>query len=120
MISALRGNRGLYHKTYYGRHLRISIISLSVCPWQAFPARSSVFLGKARAYPSEASLRYSTLGEAPSLTQKHQTRLEILATDIHSSLLRKSINYSRNKFMIQVPDVFVICEKPIILYVIIN
>jgi hypothetical protein len=28
---------GLYHKTYYGRNLRISVISLSVCPWEAFP-----------------------------------------------------------------------------------
>jgi hypothetical protein len=29
---------GLYHKTYYGHNLRNSVISLSVCPWQAFPA----------------------------------------------------------------------------------
>jgi hypothetical protein len=34
--------RGLYHKAYYGRNLRISEMSQSVCPWQAFPAKSSV------------------------------------------------------------------------------
>jgi len=34
---------GLYHKTYYGRNLWISVISKSVCPWQAFPAQSSVY-----------------------------------------------------------------------------
>jgi hypothetical protein len=28
--------RDLYHKTYYSCHLRISIISSSVCPWQTF------------------------------------------------------------------------------------
>ncbi len=32
------------------------------------------------------------------LTGKHQTRLERLAKDKHSSLLRKSVNCSRNKF----------------------
>ncbi len=29
---------GLYHKTYYGHNLRISVISQSVCPWPAFQA----------------------------------------------------------------------------------
>jgi len=33
---------GLDHKTYYGLNLRSSIISLSVCPWQAFPAWTRV------------------------------------------------------------------------------
>jgi hypothetical protein len=28
----------LYHKTYNNRNLWISVISESVCPWQAFPA----------------------------------------------------------------------------------
>jgi len=27
-----------YHKTFYGRNLRIFIIRYSVCAWQAFPA----------------------------------------------------------------------------------
>ncbi len=30
--------RGLYYKIFYGRNLRIFVISSSVCPWQAFPA----------------------------------------------------------------------------------
>jgi hypothetical protein len=29
---------GLYYKTYFGRNLRIFVISYSVCPWQVFPA----------------------------------------------------------------------------------
>jgi hypothetical protein len=32
------------------------------------------------------------------LTSKHWTRQERLARDKHSSLLRKSVNYGRNKF----------------------
>jgi hypothetical protein len=32
------------------------------------------------------------------LTCKHYTRLERLARDKHSSLLRKSVNYGRKKF----------------------
>ena len=32
------------------------------------------------------------------LTLKHSTRLERLAKDKHSSLLRKSVNYGRKKF----------------------
>ncbi len=55
---------------------------------------------KVTAYMSEAPFRErcSTLGQAPSLTHKHQTRLERLARDKHSGLLRKSVNYGRNKF----------------------
>jgi hypothetical protein len=29
---------GQSYKTFYGHNLRIFIMSLSVCPWQAFPA----------------------------------------------------------------------------------
>ncbi len=47
---------------------------------------------------SEAPFRYSTLGQAPGLTHKHQPMLERLAGDKHSSLLRKSINYGRKTF----------------------
>ena len=39
-----------------------------------------------------------TLGQAPSLTHKHQARLKRLTRDKHSSLLWKSVNYSCNKF----------------------
>ncbi len=47
--------RGLYYKAYNGSNLRISVISKSVYPWQAFA-------GKAGAYLSEAPFRCSTLG----------------------------------------------------------
>ncbi len=35
--------RSLYYKTFYGRNVRIYIISQRVCPWQVFPAQSNVF-----------------------------------------------------------------------------
>jgi hypothetical protein len=38
------------------------------------------------------------LSGAPSLTHKHWTRLNRLARDKPSSLLRKSVNYGRKKF----------------------
>ncbi len=46
---------------------------------------SLVFASKARAYLSEAPFTYSTLeyGYAPSLTNKHKTRLERLAREKH-------------------------------------
>ncbi len=34
----------------------------------------------------------------PGLARKHWNRLEMLARDKHSSLLRKSINYGFNEF----------------------
>ncbi len=33
-----KGPWGLYYKTFYGRNLKIFLISLSVCPWQASAA----------------------------------------------------------------------------------
>ncbi len=69
-------SRSLYYKTYYNHNLQIFIISQSVFPWQASPAQSN----------------------GSSLTRKHYTRLERLARDKHTSLLRKSVNQSRNKF----------------------
>ncbi len=59
---------------------------------------SLVFAGKAETYPSDAPLKCSTLGSAPGLTHKYKTRLERLARDKHSSLLRKSVNYGSKKF----------------------
>ncbi len=59
---------------------------------------SQMFAGKAGAYPSEASFSYSTLGCAPDLTDKHLSRLEKLARDKHSSLLRKFVNYGQKIF----------------------
>ncbi len=87
--------QGLYYKTFFGRNLRIIMISQSVCIWQAFTAQSNVCVG---AYPGEAPFRCSTLGYAPGLTHKHQSRQERLARDKQSSLIRKSVDYDRKKF----------------------
>jgi hypothetical protein len=51
---------------------------------------SLILAGKAEAYVSEALFRYSTLGQAPSLTHKLYTRLEMLGGDKHSSLFGKN------------------------------
>jgi hypothetical protein len=42
-IKLVQSNQGLYYKTFHGRKLRIYVISLSVCPWLAFPALSNVY-----------------------------------------------------------------------------
>ncbi len=58
----------------------------------------SLIFGSLPAYLSEAPFRNSTLGYAPYLTHKHYTRLERLARDKRSSLLRKLITCGRKKF----------------------
>ncbi len=55
---------GQCYKTFYGRNLRIFIISQSVCP-------SLVFAGKAGAHMSEATFRCSTSTWPPDLTHKY-------------------------------------------------
>jgi hypothetical protein len=57
-----------------------------------------MFAGKVGAYLSEALLRCSTLGKAPGLSHEHQTKVERLARDKHSSLLRNFGNYGPKKF----------------------
>ncbi len=58
----------------------------------------TVLADKAGAYQSEAPFRCSNLGQAPGSTRKHKTKLERLARDKHSSLLRKFVNYGNKKF----------------------
>ncbi len=87
--------RGLYYETFYGRNLRIFVIS-SIVFVLCKPFQPSVmFVGKARSLPQSASL-----------TRKHSTRLERIAIDKHSSLLRKSVNYGRKKFYSTGPCIF--------------
>ncbi len=57
---------------------------------------SLMFVGKTGTYPSETHLVCSTLGQAAGLIHKNYSRLEKLAKDKHSSLLRKFINYGEN------------------------
>ncbi len=91
---------GLYYKAFYGCNLRIFVISWSVCPWQAFPAQSDILW--VRPEPT----RVKNLSGAPL-----QGRLLASPTNIrlgwkgkHFSLLRKSVNYGRKSFIVQVPD----------------
>jgi hypothetical protein len=44
-------------------HIRYKLECLSLA--------SQMFVGKVGAYPSEAPLRFSTLGKAPDITHKH-------------------------------------------------
>jgi hypothetical protein len=61
---------------------------------------------KDEAYPSEASFRCSTLGEAPGLTHKNEIRLERLARDKQSTSLQKLVNNARKSFIGLAPGVF--------------
>jgi hypothetical protein len=60
-----------------------------------------MFAGKAGTYPSEAPM-------ALHINSKHHTRLRRIAWGKHSNLLRKSVNYGRNKFYSTGPRVKVI------------
>ncbi len=66
----------------------VLVISQSVCPTQS----SLIFSSKTAAYPSEASIRWPILRQAPGFTQKHTTR------DKQSSSLQTFVNYVRKKF----------------------
>ncbi len=89
--------RGQCYQTFYGRNLRNFVISWNVCPGKPFQP-SVMFVGKARAYPSDVTFSCCTLGWAPGITHKYQTRLERLTRDKCFSLLRKFVHYGRKKF----------------------
>jgi hypothetical protein len=46
---------------FYGRNLWIFVITKSVCPWQAFPAKSLMFAGRAGASPTNIRLGWKGL-----------------------------------------------------------
>ncbi len=50
------------------------------------------------AYPRVGHLKGAPLMKALALNCKHETKLERLARNKHSSLLRKFINYGHKKF----------------------
>ncbi len=77
--------RSQCYKTLYVCNLRMILISQSVCPLQAFPAQSNIC----------GVEHHSRVGSC--LNHKHQTRLERLARDKHSSLLGSFVNYGRKK-----------------------
>ncbi len=59
-------------------NLQIFVINFrNICPSKPFKP-GLMFAGKARAYLSEAPVRYSTLWYTPSLTHKQKTILENL------------------------------------------
>ncbi len=66
------------YKTFF--ILKLQILVLSVCPWQA--------------YLSWAPLE----GRSTNLTNKNKARLEKLARDKHSSLLQAFVIYESKKF----------------------
>ncbi len=57
-----------------------------------------MFVGKARGLPKSGSPQRCFNLVGPGLASKHWTRLERLAKDKHSSVLRRSVNYGHNKF----------------------
>ncbi len=63
-------------------------------------------MGKAGAYPSGAPKRRSSVGLALSIAHKHETKLERLSLDKHSSLLRTFVNYEIKIFITLGPEVY--------------
>ncbi len=92
-----KGPRALYYKTFYGRNLHIFVISLSVCSGKPFQS-SLMFGSEARSLPQSGAPGRCLIWVGSILTHKHQIGLKRFARDKHSSLLRKSINYSRKMF----------------------
>ncbi len=69
------------------------VISKSAYQFQ----HSIMFVSKAGAYLSRGLDINYTQVKAPGLTHKQQTRLEMLASDKHSSFLRAFVNYRHSK-----------------------
>ena len=65
---------------------------------------SLMLVGKARAYPRGQHLKRCSTWVGSSLNHKHLTKLEKLATNKHSSLLRKSVNYRQKGFITLAPN----------------
>jgi hypothetical protein len=55
------------YKNFFVRNLRIFVISLSVCPWQTFPAKPIVCFIRPGAYPMVEHLKGSSIGQVPAL-----------------------------------------------------
>jgi hypothetical protein len=50
--------RSLYYKTFYGRNLRIFVVSLSVCPWKGSSIlRKSVNYGRKKIYRYKTQIK---------------------------------------------------------------
>ncbi len=56
---------------------------------------SLMFLGKARSLPTSGASERCFIHLGYSFTSKHKTKLERLAMDKHSNLVRKSANYGQ-------------------------
>ncbi len=80
------------YKTFYGRSSRNMLECLSLASLSNLVQCLQVRLGPTQ---MKCLFRYSTLGQAPGLAHKHQTRLERLVRDKRSSLLRKHVTYGR-------------------------
>ncbi len=65
------------------------VINKSAYPFQP----SLMFVSEAGAYLSGGPDMNYTQVKAPGLTHKHKIRLEMLASDKHSSFLRAFVNY---------------------------
>ncbi len=84
---------GHNYKAFYGRKLRIFVISQSICPWQAFPAQSNV------QSQLESNLSYAPLQG----TFKNCTRLERHAKDKRPSLSIPFVIYEEKSFIALTP-----------------
>ncbi len=86
------GPWGQCYKTLHIRNLRFFVISQSACPWQDF------LTDQARSLTQSGTPERCFTWVGSSLTHKHQTMLEKLARDKHSSLLRKFVKLRTKNF----------------------
>jgi hypothetical protein len=63
-----------------------------------------MFVGKARSLPTSGASERCFIHLGSSLTSKRDSRLERLAMDKQSSLLRKLVNYGLKSFMTLAPE----------------
>ncbi len=97
--------------SFYGRKLRIFVISQSVCPGKLFQL-SLMIVGKVGPYHIEEPFSCSTIRQVPGLTLKQQTRLERPLRDKHSSLLQTFFNYGQPSLMFVGKAVPYLIEEP--------
>ncbi len=88
---------GQCYNTFSVCNLRIFMKSRCVCPWQTVPAQARI-VGEARSLPQSGATERWFTWVGSGLTCNHYTRMDRLARDKHSSLLRKFVNYGQKKF----------------------
>ncbi len=87
-----------HYKTFYNCNLRMFVINECLSP-AGFSKPILKFVGMARSLPQIGAPRRCFTRVGSGHTCKHQTRMERLAKDTHSSLLQTFVKYGRKSFI---------------------